>query len=214
MVGGSAYAAGKIDGRSIKANSIPFGKLTKQARERLTQAGPAGPVGPIGPGGPEGPTGERGPAGPTRHDYGVSALFVDGVKQPPLWTPTIPGDGNNAAVASGSTVLVCEAPAAPCELEVRAVVRSDDPAFAGEAGGGLVVTSAANGQLVAAGQTPKNPAFFENQVVPVETVPLSSGVPTTVSTGTEIPLDWAVGSGSLPAGTYVAQGTIEFFDFH
>jgi hypothetical protein len=138
VVGGSAYAAGKINGRSIKANSIPLGKLTKQARERLAQAGPAGPVGPAGRRGPEGPAGERGPVGPTQHDYGVSALFVDGVKQPPLWTPTIPRDGNNAAVASGSAVLV----------------------------------------------------------------------------GTEIPLDWAVGSGSLPAGTYIAQGTIEFFDFH
>lgn len=231
MVGGSAYAAGRIDGGSIKASSIPLGKLTKSARVRLLRAGgvgPAGPAGQRGPRGPQGltgqkgatgprgdvgPRGETGPPGPTEHNYGVASLFVDGEKQPPLWTPTIPPDGNNAAVASGSSVIVCEPAAAPCPLVVRGVVRSDDAAFEGEAGGGIVVTTAA-GQLVAAGQTPKNPAFFENGVVPVATVPLSSGVPTTVSTGTEIPIEWALGNGELVAGTYVVQGIVEFFDFH
>lgn len=232
VVGGSAYAAGRIDGGSIRASSIPLGKLTKSARVRLLRAGgvgPAGPVGPRGPRGPQGqagqkgaagargdtgPRGETGPPGPTEHNYGVASLFVGDEKQPPLWTPTIPPDGNNAAVASGSSVVVCEPAAAPCALAVRGVVRSDDPAFEGQAGGGIVVTSAADGQLVAAGQTPKNPTFFENGVVAVATVPLSSGVPTTVSTGTEIPIEWALGNGELLAGSYIVQGVVEFFDFH
>lgn len=219
VVGGSAYAAGRIEGGSIKANSIPLGKLTKATRVQLLRADRVGPVGPIGPRGPQGArgqrgnTGEAGPPGPTEHNYGVASLFVDGAKEPPLWTPTIPPDGNNAAVASGSSVVVCESAAAPCALVVRGVVRSDDPAFAGEAGGGIVITSATDGHLVAAGQTPKNPAFFENGVVPVATVPLSSGVPTTVTTGTEIPIEWALGNGELAAGTYVVQGIVEFFDF-
>ncbi|HET9184932.1 MAG TPA: hypothetical protein VFN82_02220 [Solirubrobacterales bacterium] len=242
VLGGSAYAAGRINGHSIKAGSIPLGKLSKDARQRLLrdgsvgprgprgaegprgkqgpagprgkegQTGPRGKEGPAGPEGREGPEGPRGEAGPTEHNYGVSALFVDGVKQPPLWTPTIPEDGNNAGVASGTTVVTCEVADAPCELEIRGVVRSDEPGFEGQAGGGVVITSA-TGQLVAAGQTPRNPDFFETQVVPVETVPLSSGAPTTVSTGTEIPLEWAVGSGELAPGSYVIQGTVEFFDF-
>ncbi|MFT3862975.1 MAG: hypothetical protein QM729_01795 [Solirubrobacterales bacterium] len=231
VVGGSAYAAGKIDGSSIENGSIPLNKLTKSARAQISKAGARGRTGPagakgeqgeVGPRGLEGPRGEVGPrgeegprgeTGPTEHNYGVATTFVGGVRQSPIWTPTIPSDGNNAGTASGSTVIVCATDAAPCDIEVRGVVRSDDPTYEGQGGGGLVITDATSGKLVAAGQTPKNSAFFENNVVAVETVPLSSGEPTTATGGTEIPIEWAVGSGELAAGTYEIQGTIEFFHF-
>jgi hypothetical protein len=48
----------------------------------------------------------------------------------------------------------------------------------------------------------------------VATKPLSSGAPSApTDQGTLIPIDWQVGSGSLPAGTYVVEGTVQFFDF-
>lgn len=229
VVGGSAYAAGKISGSSIENNSIPANKLTKAARSQLSKAGPQGPAGPRGETGAKGDTGvkgdtgdrgekgergERGPAGPTEHNYGVASTFVNGVATSPLWTPTIPPDANNAATASGTTVVVCGAGEAPCKLTVRAVIRSDDPTFVGQGGGGMVVTNASTGALVMAGQTPKNPAFHETSVVSVVTEPLDSLEPSTGTSGSEIPLTWAVGNGELAAGNYILHGTIEFFNFH
>jgi hypothetical protein len=93
-------------------------------------------------------------------------------------------------------------------------VRSDDASIEAQAGGGLVVTDAATGSLVMAGQTPPNPSYFNNSVVPVETKSLTSGAPSVpADQGTLLPIDWQVGSGSLPTGTYVVEGTVQFFDF-
>ncbi len=268
--GGTASAAKKLNGNSLKANSIGLGKLTKKARERLlaSQPGPAGPqgpagiqgppgikgpagdrgetgetgatgaqgatgatgatgsagtagaTGPTGPVGPTGatgatgdpgPTGATGPAGPTEHNYGVAALFLDEEKVATVWTPTIPQDGNNAGMSSGSTVVTCDGPE-PCDLTVRAIIRSDQTGFDGQVGGGLVVTSAA-GPLLDAGQTPANPAYEGVKVVDVGSVPLTSGVPDSTSDGVEVPIEWGTTGGSLPAGTYVVQGSVQFFDF-
>ncbi|HEX5417569.1 MAG TPA: hypothetical protein VFZ25_18050, partial [Chloroflexota bacterium] len=206
-----------------------LGKLTDRARQRIFQdrglpgpkgdrgargeRGPRGAAGPRGPQGPQGPKGEQGPAGPTEHSYGVTALYLDGTFVPVStnWTPTIPTDGNNAAAASGSTVLTC-APG-PCTLTARGAVRSDAAAFKGQAGGGLLVHSPA-GALVAAGQTPANPQYGNRSVVDVETVPLSSPAPSSPpGSGTLIPLEWTFGPSQLPAGTYVVDGTVQFFNF-
>ena len=129
-----------------------------------------------------------------------------------VWTPTIPQDNNNAGMSSGTTVVTCNSPT--CTLSVRGAVRSDNPQFAGQAGVGLVVTSATTGQLVAAGQTPGNAQFGGVQVVDVNTVGLGSGEPSTLTEGTEIPVEFPPGmSAELPEGTYIVQGTVEFFDF-
>ncbi len=40
---------------------------------------------------------------------------------------------------------------------------------------------------------------------------LASGEPATQTGGTEIPIEWAVGSGELVAGTYEVQGVLNFF---
>jgi hypothetical protein len=238
LVGGTAYAANRINGRSIRAESIPLGKLTREARQRiLRNRGPQGPQGPRGPHGPQGHRGERGarglqgprgvqgpvgptgpagpigPAGPTEHNYGVNALYLDGAYVPAStsWTPTIPTDGNNAATTSGEIVITC-APG-PCKLTARGAIRSADPAFKGQAGGGLVVHDT-GGALVAAGITPPNPAFGNRSVVDVETVPLASQVPSApAGSGTEIPIEWQFGPSELPAGTYVVSGTAQFFSF-
>jgi hypothetical protein len=241
LLGGTAYAATRINGRSIRAESVPLGKLTKEARRRiLRNRGPQGPQGPrgpqghrgehgargpkgprgaqgptgrTGPAGPMGPAGPTGPPGPTEHSYGVDALYLDGALVPAStsWTPTIPTDGNNAATTSGEIVITCEP--GPCELTARGAIRSDDTAFKGQAGGGLVVQDTA-GTLVAAGITPPNAAFGNRSVVEVETVPLASQVPSTpAGSGTEIPIEWQFGPSELPAGTYVVSGTAQFFSF-
>jgi hypothetical protein len=240
VVGGSAYAAGAIDGRSLKPNSVALNKLTKQARQQLSKPGPAGPqgaqgaVGPqgaqglAGPQGEQGPQGEegpqgvqgeegevgpQGPPGPTEHSYGVAALYLDGeyVASTVNWTPTVPRDANNAASASGTAVITCAA--GPCELSSRAVVRSDDPTLAGQAGGSMIVTDT-EGKLVAAGQTPVNPIHDNTSTVDVETVGLGSKAPTLPGlTGTEVPITWSFGPDELPAGTYLVSGTVQFFDF-
>jgi hypothetical protein len=238
VVGGSAYAAGSINGGRLLARSVGLGKLTDRARQRIFQQqrqqgpqgpqgpkgdrgprgprgadGPRGPQGAPGPPGAQGPKGDQGPAGPTEHSYGAVALYLDGAFVPVStnWTPTIPTDGNNAATASGSTVITC-APG-PCTLTARGAVRSDVPAFKGQAGGGLLVHSPA-GALVAAGQTPPNPQYANRSVVDVETVPLASQAPSSPSgSGTLIPLEWTFGPSELPAGTYVVDGTVQFFNF-
>lgn len=233
VVGGSAYAAGSLNGHRLRAGSVGLGKLTKKARRQIFQArqGPQGPQGDRGPKGdrgargqrgqagsrgaegPRGPQGETGPAGPTEHSYGVVALYLDGTFVPVStnWTPTIPRDGNNAAVASGSTVIACSP--GPCTLTSRGAIRSDVASFKGQAGGGILVHSPA-GALVAAGQTPPNPAYGNRSVVDVETVPLASQAPSSPNgSGTEIPLEWTFGPSELPAGTYTVEGTAQFFSF-
>ncbi|HEX6601290.1 MAG TPA: hypothetical protein VF030_01480 [Solirubrobacterales bacterium] len=230
VMGGTAYAANKINGHSIRAESIPLGKLTDEARKRIlaSNSGPAGPQGKRGPRGEkgergpkgdrgpqgsQGPKGDTGPPGPTEHSFGVVALYLDGAFVPSStnWTPTIPRDGNNGAAANGSIVVTCSP--GPCELTARGVVRADAPIEA-QAGGGIVVTDAATGALVMAGQTPPNPDYFNNSVVAVETKPLASGAPAVpTEQGTLLPIEWQLGSGSLPAGTFVIEGTVQFFDF-
>jgi hypothetical protein len=61
-LGGVGWAAGLINGKTIKPGSIPLNRLTKSARNSLT--GRQGPAGPIGPQGPRGDRGERGDVGP------------------------------------------------------------------------------------------------------------------------------------------------------
>jgi hypothetical protein len=55
---GTAYAAGKINGKQIKQNSIPANRLTKSARTSLR--GQQGPPGQQGPSGQQGPPGQNG----------------------------------------------------------------------------------------------------------------------------------------------------------
>ena len=233
VVGGSAYAANSINGGLLRAESVGLGKLTRKARQRIFQSQRRGPEGPKGdrgqrgargrrgPAGPRGARGEQGaqgaqgptgPTGPTEHSYGVTALYLDGAFVPVSanWTPTIPRDGNNAAAASGSTVIVC-APG-PCTLTARGAVRSD-VAFKGQAGGGVLVHDTV-GAPVAAGQTPPNPHYGNRSVVDVETVPLASPAPSSPNgSGTEIPLQWTFGPSQLPGGTYVVDGTVQYFGF-
>jgi hypothetical protein len=174
-------------------------------------SGDQGATGATGDQGATGATGDQGPAGPTEHNYGVAGLFLDGAKVATVWSPTIPMDNNNAAMASGSTVVVCEVSAAPCEVTVKAAVRSDATGFEGEAGAGLVVTDQ-SGAIVAAGQTAPNPTFGGVKVEEIETVGLGSGSPDETE-GTEVPVDWTLGTGELGAGAYVVQGSVQFFDF-
>ena len=227
-VGGTAYAAGQIDGRTLKPNSVPLSKLTKDAREDVRDdkpgpEGPRGPQGPIGERGPVGPRGDRGiqgdqgiqgEPGPTEHSYGVIGLYLDGtyLASSANWTATIPRDGNNAASTSGQMIVSCVT--GPCVLTARAAIRSDDPELEGQAGGGVVVTNTTSGALVMAGQTPPNPAYGNRSVVDVETKSLESRAPTLPSEeGTLVPVEWKVGTGSLATGTYVVSGTTQFFDF-
>jgi Collagen triple helix repeat (20 copies) len=175
-------------------------------------AGPAGQTGLAGSAGAAGPAGPVGPAGPTEHNYGVAALFLNGNKVADVWSPTIPMDDNNAAMASGSTVVECTVAEAPCAISVRGVVRSGDAGFSGQAGAGVVVTNAMTGVLAEAGQTPANATYGGVKVVDVGTVGLGSGSPTGPTDGTAVPVTFS-GSGELPAGLYVVQGTVEFFDF-
>jgi Collagen triple helix repeat (20 copies) len=237
MISGSQIKNGTIAAAKLSASAKKQLKGQKGATGSTGATGAQGPAGPKGdtgatgltgpkgergiPGtaaaqgeeGPEGPMGEEGPegpAGPTEHNYGVAALFSNGTKVATLWTPTIPMDDNNAALASGSTVIT-SCPVGGCTLTVRGVVRSDTSTFGGQAGVGLVVT-AANGTLVTAGQTPASaePGFPGVRVVPVNTVGLGSGDPE-AATGTAIPVE---GLTTLPeGGPYIVQGTVEFFDF-
>jgi hypothetical protein len=74
-LGGTAYAAvtvtgrsikdGTITGRDVKDRSLDTGELSAAAVSSLTgQRGPAGPQGPKGDPGPVGPTGPKGETGP------------------------------------------------------------------------------------------------------------------------------------------------------
>jgi hypothetical protein len=223
---GGAYAATKLDGQSIKAGSIPLGKLTKQARQQLRGAmgvqGPAGErgaKGATGPQGPQGPAGDRGPAGPmgapgpTERNYGVATVFLDEEPVSTLWTPSIPTDHNNAANAAGSTVVECTAAAAPCELSIRGVVRTDEPSFEGQGGATVVVTDAENGELVEAARSQEVPVYGK-RVVLVPSVALQSSAPAGLTEGAEIRLEAAgvVPPPPLTEGTYVVQTGIEFFN--
>jgi len=244
MVGGTAYAAGRIDGRTIRAESIPLGKLTREARQRVLarHTGPQGPRGPeghrgpqgphgakgpqgpagargaTGPAGPQGPQGPQGPAGPTEHSYGVTGLYSNGVFVPSgvNWSPTIPRDGNNGAEVNSGIGVLCSP--GPCDITLRAVARSDDPALQAQAGAGIIV-SAQSGEVVAAGQTPPSAKYRGTSVVDIETRPLSSFAPTRPGEeGTEVPLEWLTGNGlvsgeALPEGLYLVEGTTQFFSF-
>ena len=60
VCGGTAVAAGLIDGANLKPNSVSSGKLTKELREEIAEGGERGPKGAEGDRGPAGP---KGPAG-------------------------------------------------------------------------------------------------------------------------------------------------------
>lgn len=95
---GGAYAAAKIDGRTIKAGTVRTAQLGKNAvtspkvkngslRAVDFKAGqlPAGAPGPAGPEGPEGPAGPAGPVGPVGpstaySDVGYDIYEEDGVE--------------------------------------------------------------------------------------------------------------------------------------
>jgi hypothetical protein len=64
VCGGSAVAAGLIDGANLKPNSVSSGKLTKEVREEIAEGGERGPKGPEGDRGPAGPKGAAGATGP------------------------------------------------------------------------------------------------------------------------------------------------------
>lgn len=162
-------------------------------------AGAQGDVGPAGPAGAVGPAGPQGPAGPTEENYGVVGVFVGTNRVATVYTPTIPLTGHNAAMTAGTAVVDCTA---TCELTFEGAVRSER-SFAATGGVEVVVTDATTGTLVAAGQT-------DATGVPVETEPAGSTGPE-LTDGTVLPVVWEVGPAQLPAGTYVVQGTAEFF---
>jgi hypothetical protein len=77
--------------------------------------------------------------------YGVAAVFLDGVLQTTLWTPDIPSDGNNAATASDTTVLAVPLNA-PGVVTIRGVVRQNatTTGFSTAEGGVTVVVTGVN----------------------------------------------------------------------
>jgi hypothetical protein len=64
VCGGTAVAAGLIDGANLKPNSVSSSKLTKEVREEIADGGERGPKGPEGDRGPAGPKGAAGATGP------------------------------------------------------------------------------------------------------------------------------------------------------
>jgi hypothetical protein len=63
VCGGTAVAAGLIDGANLKPNSVSAGKLTKEVREEIADGGERGPKGAEGDRGPKGAPGAAGAAG-------------------------------------------------------------------------------------------------------------------------------------------------------
>jgi hypothetical protein len=59
----------------------------------------------------------------TKH-YAVAGLFLDGVLKQTLWSPDVPGDGNNAATASDTVALTVTSPAAG-QLSLLAIDHTD-----------------------------------------------------------------------------------------
>lgn len=71
--------------------------------------------------------------------YGVATVFLDGQRLATLWTPDIPEDGNNAALASDTTVVGVPTGAGGV-ISVRGVVRQNATATGGTtAEGGVTV---------------------------------------------------------------------------
>lgn len=83
---------------------------------------------------------------PTTLQYGVAAVFLDGVLQTTLWTGDIPADGNNAATASDTTVLAVPLNASGV-VTIRGVVRQNvtTTGFSTAEGGVTVVITGVNG---------------------------------------------------------------------
>jgi hypothetical protein len=65
VCGGTAVAAGLVDGANLKPNSVSAGKLTKEVREEIAEGGERGPKGADGDRGPAGPKGAAGAKGDT-----------------------------------------------------------------------------------------------------------------------------------------------------
>ncbi|MFL5846959.1 MAG: collagen-like protein [Solirubrobacteraceae bacterium] len=79
--------------------------------------------------------------------YGVAGVFLDGQLQTTLWTPDIPADGNNAGMASDTTVVAVST-GAPGVVTVRGVVRQNATGSAGstaEGGVSVIVTGVNTG---------------------------------------------------------------------
>lgn len=95
VCGGTAVAAGLIDGANLKPNSVSAAKLTKELREEITDGGARGPKGPEGdrgPAGPKGPAGAKGdtgapgapgPQGPAGPTGATGAVGATGPQGPP-----------------------------------------------------------------------------------------------------------------------------------
>jgi hypothetical protein len=116
VVGGTAYAAGRINGRTIRAETIPLGKLTREARQRVLarHTGPQGPHGPQGHRGPAGPKGDRGPigntgpAGPAGPQGSPGLTFIN-----PVNNPDVAGGVGFTSWVRGPTEITEPAGAAP-----------------------------------------------------------------------------------------------------
>jgi len=70
-------------------------------------------------------------------EYGVARTFVGDTAVGTVWTPDIPDDGNNAAQATGSTVV--QVTAADTKVSVRGIVRSAE-GDGGQAGANIIAT--------------------------------------------------------------------------
>jgi hypothetical protein len=79
--------------------------------------------------------------------YGVAGVFLDGQLQSTMWTPDIPPDGNNAALASDTTVVGISSGANGI-IQVRGVVHQNASGSAGstaEAGVTVIITGVNTG---------------------------------------------------------------------
>lgn len=70
-------------------------------------------------------------------EYGVARIFVNDEPGGTLWTPDIPDDGNNAAQATGSSVITVED--ADTEVSVRGLIRGSE-GDGGQAGANIIAT--------------------------------------------------------------------------
>ena len=178
--------------------------------------GATGATGEQGPTGNTGPQGEQGPPGPGTDldglEYGVAKVYIIRGSDPAelvgtLWSSNVPDDGNNAAQASGASVIPNVSTGD--RIFVTAAMRSAEtgPNPAGQAGAGIFLT-AANGALLGTDLTP--PAGNGTNTVDIPGFPLGNGTQP-LSSGTE--LASITVPGGVTGSPVILNGVSQFFDF-
>ena len=140
-------------------------------------------------------------------EFGVAAVFHEGVKLGTVWTSDVPDDGNNAAQGSGTVVSECTG---GDTITVRGVMRSSET-DGGQGGAGIIVTLG-DGTLIGGATTADNPDYDGVNVVDVPAVPKTSGEPVDADDGVEI-VTFTVPGGVPDDTPCVIEGTAQFFDF-